>query len=342
MKALIVGAGIAGLTTGVLLKRKGWDIRVLDCREQTGGNCHDYLQNGLYIHRFGPHIFHTGNQRVWKFVNEFASFTPYSHRVLAHTMLHDRPLPIPYSKETERQLGRELMDDEIRVAFFVKYSEKMWGCPFGWIPKAITGRVPLRRENNDTRYFLDIYQGMPAGGYFSLFGRMGGEIQPFNIDLGVTKDYWRSIYKDYDLTVFTGSLDEFYGLKFGPLLYRTIEFEFKHGQPQQEVAVINWCDSRPMTRSTDFSQFYNNKVDFTTICNEYPYQYTGQAGLVPSYPMRNFPEADKVLDMYLNLKQPDNVVFCGRLGTYKYMNMDATIEDTMQRLECKLGESLYG
>lgn len=346
MKALIVGAGIAGLTAGVLLKRKGWDVRVLETRPFIGGNCADYLYNGVHVHRYGPHIFHTSDQRVWSFVNEFCSFTNYVHKVVAKTYLSDQLLPVPYSKATEKILGRELTDQEIRDAFFVKYSEKMWGRPYAEIPDTITGRVQLRRDTFDPCYFLDKWQGMPSAGYAQMFMNMADEIGHGSVELGVPKGEWQT-RGDHDLEVFTGQLDEYYDLEYGHLPYRAIQFSLRRAQPRTEHAVTNWCDDRPMTRTTDFSRFYDRECEFTVTCDEYPVPYirgnpwAQEHELVPSYPMRDFPEAQAQLEQYLNIKQPDYAVLAGRLGTYWYRNMDAVVADTMVRLERKLGEKLY-
>jgi len=342
MKVLIVGAGLAGLTAGVLLKRKGWDVRVLETRNEPGGNCADYLYQGVHVHQYGPHIFHTSDMRVWQFINEFTGMNNYLHRVVAKTNLSDKLLPIPYSKATAQELGRELTDEEIRNGFFLRYSEKMWGRPYSEIPASITSRVPLRRDNFDTGYFQDKWQGMPAAGYSALFIRMVDEIGRANVEFAVKEDAWRAWHDSADLVVYTGRLDEFWEYEYGELPYRAVTFEFRRAQPRQGHAVINWCDDRPATRTTDFSYFYDNKNDLTVTCAEYPSVWVPQADMVPSYPMKDFPEAHEKFVQYIGLHHTVPTVFCGRLAAYKYMNMDAVIADTMVGLEKTLGERLYG
>lgn len=348
MKALIVGAGIAGLTAGVLLKRKNWDVLVLETRAQIGGNCMDYPYENMHIHMYGPHIFHTSTPRVWKFVNEFSGFNGYQHRVKALVPGWSEPLSIPYSKATAQEIGHDLTDDEIRKAFFVGYSEKMWGVPYDQIPAAITQRVQLRRDSHDVRYFLDAYQGMPAAGYHAMFNRMADEIGRSCVQCCASRVEWQSCAKDTDLLVYTGSLDEYFDLEFGRLPYRTIQFILKRGQPKLPCAVVNYCDWDTLnTRCTDFSRFYEASLDpdpsgFTTRCLELPLAWNWESDLAPAYPMRGFPSVDQQLAQYHGIPPAKNTVLCGRLGAYKYMNMDQTIADTMKRLEEKLGEKLYG
>lgn len=348
MKALIVGAGLAGLTAGVLLRRKGWDLRILDTRNHIGGNCWDYVYDSVHVHAYGPHIFHTNSQRVFNFVNDFGGLTGYLHKVKANVSMYNSDgigqevlLSIPYSKQTEQELGYALTDEQIVGLFFRQYSEKMWGRPFDQIPASITGRVPKRRDNFDPCYFTDKYQGMPSYGYADMFNCMMDAIGREKLELGVRQHAWRAWADDADLVVYTGMIDSYYDLEHGRLPYRAIQFEMRRSQPKSAHAVINWCDSRPCTRTTDFSCFYGTESQITVKCDEYPMPWRPDECLVPSYPMRGFPEADDMMAKYDAMNPGDNVVLCGRLGQYKYMNMDQVIADTMFVLEGKLGTSLY-
>jgi len=333
MKVLIAGAGLAGLSAGVLIKRMGHDVTVVEKRNFIGGNCNDHTYNGVYVHEYGPHIFHTNHEDVWAFLNEFTSFTDYNHKVVAKTGMGEELYPIPYSEYTEACIGMELTDEQIRKLFFVQYSEKMWGCKFDEIPTTITGRVNLRRDNWDASYFTDKYQGMPAAGYFSMFARMAAEIGKQNIrtasgayltpDLGV-----------YDHVVYTGRLDEYWNTMYGALPYRALQFDCKHSMPVAKHAVVNFCDNtRPATRETDFSLLYpHSAVSHTVICREYPKEWSEGCPWEPSYPMRGFTRADELVAKYEALGTPDHITFAGRLGLYKYMNMDAVVKDVMDRV----------
>jgi len=344
MRAVVVGAGLAGMTAGVLLKRKNWDVLVFDTREYLGGNCSDYKRDGVYVHRHGPHIFHTSDLRVWRFINEFTGFTGYVHHVMAHTGDPGTLLPIPYSKTTERVIGRELSDSEIVDMFFRAYSERMWGCPYEEIPPQIINRVNLRRDNYDTRYFQDKYEGMPVNGYTAMFHEMALEVGHVQVLLHSRPNAWRTWAESADLVVFTGSLDEYYDHNCGTLPYRAIGFGFKHNQVQRSYPVVNYCAPGEASRTAYFGRFYDYGQDgaMSTTCTEYPMAWNKEDdSLVPSYPMVGFPEANAILSEYLKIGAPANTIFCGRLGTYRYMNMDVVISDTMARLEQRLGGTVY-
>lgn len=344
MKALIVGAGIAGLSAGVLLRRKGWDVQVLESRCHIGGNCADYLYNGIFVHQYGPHIFHTSESRVYRFFSEFTQFNGYQHQVMAETRLVDYPIPIPYSRATEQAMGgRILTDDEIREYIFRVYTERMWGVPYKHVPEAITSRVNLRRDNFDTLYFGDKYQGMPTAGYTAMFQRMVDEIGRDRVELGVRERAWKPWAEVSDLVIYTGPIDDYYDWSLGELPYRAIQFDLRRAQPNTGPAVLNYCVEVPASRITNFAKFYENtkNVDFTVTCTEYPKAFVPDNGLDPSYPMRGFPGVDDLIKGYQDLNPGTNVLFMGRLGSYKYMNMDATVSDVMLKLAQKLGEKVY-
>ena len=259
MKALVVGAGLAGMTAAVLLKRSGHDVLVMEKRKDIGGNCIDDLVDGVHVHRYGPHIFHTNDARVWKFVNEFTGFTDYQHRVMAS--IGHKLISIPYSKRTAEELGRDLSDGEIVDMLFRVYSERMWGCRFSDIPPQITKRVNLRRSNSDTRYFMDKYQGMPSNGYDYMFNSMKYALGPC-IFTGCADTDWRGESKNYDLVVYTGMLDEYFDCEHGQLPYRGVDLKFDYNQEHTDHAVINFCHSGAASRMTDYSCFYGYPKDW--------------------------------------------------------------------------------
>lgn len=342
MKALIVGAGLAGLTAGVLLKRKKWDVRVVETRAHPGGNCIDVFSGNVHVHMYGPHIFHTGDNRAYRFFSEMCGgLTGYLHKVVAQTSNYPDPLPIPYSQRTAQIIGRDLSDQGIEDWFFRLYSQKMWGMPYEDIPDAIKKRVPRRRLDYNTNYFQDAYQGMPSHGYAFMFNRMIDEIGRQNCVFGAKPEEWRSWSAWVDLVVYTGRMDAYYKYEFGPLPYRAIQFRVMHSQSRLPNAVINWCDLRPDTRTTDYSRFYDEPCSETVIGTETPCEWEPHGSLVPSYPMRGFPEVDIAVAKYDTLKPMGNVLLCGRLGAYQYMNMDAVISDTMAKLENRLGTVMY-
>jgi UDP-galactopyranose mutase len=336
-KAVIVGAGLAGLTAGVLLHRKGWETRIYETRSHIGGNCFDSLQHGWFVHRYGPHIFHTSNKAVYEFLKAFTKFTSYEHRVLARTHgLPETLLPIPYNKRTEQILGRSLSNQEIVDMFFVQYSEKMWDMAWHCLPEHIRNRVPQRRDNADDRYFTDEFQGMPNNGYSGLFAQMAEEIGWDKIFINVDEDDW-AYYRKPDLVVYTGSIDDYFKVSLGRLPYRSLSFEFstRPWNERLDVAVVNECNLiYPFTRTTDYSRFYESPVNgdplVAPMCVEYSRPW--KQGRDRYYPM-HWGAGEKLYQDYNRLTTiGPPVVFCGRLGSYKYMNMDETVADTMQKL----------
>ena len=335
MHILIVGAGLSGLTAGVLLKEAGYNVTVVESRPWIGGNCCDDQVDGLLVHKYGPHIFHTNNEQVWKFVNRFSTFAPYSHRVLARTA-HPCLLSIPYNKTTEQTIGRQLRDNEIVNLFFKDYSQKMWGMGWDNLPDSVRSRVPQRRDDADQRYFTDTYQGMPEHGFSTLCHRMVRFIGEQNVHCNMRDDYWTLVEADH--IVFTGSIDDYYAYTHGVLPYRTLDIEVIHDFPGQEAAVVNECNRLPFTRTTDYSWFYGVGSMKTTVTREYPRQFNAASPSdVRYYPM-HWGGGELMYNEYLVLKPTIPTTFCGRLGAYRYMNMDDAILDTMTKMKKLIGE----
>jgi UDP-galactopyranose mutase len=337
MKATVVGAGISGLTAATLLKIDGWDVEVFETRETLGGNCHDYEEDSILIHTYGPHIFHTEYEDVWEFVNQFAQFNNYRHRVQAETpFVPDKPIPIPYSRATEDIIGRAWTDHEIVESLFVEYSQKMWGKPWNELPEEITNRVPKRRDDFNEEYFTDKYQGMPIGGYTEMFKNMVDVIGEEHVHLGVSEDEWKISAAVGDLVVYTGSIDSYFNYSLGELPYRTLDFKFTAilSDKPQPVAVINQCNNRKFTRKTDFSHFYEYKSLplLLPMLIEYPRQYVRDFGDEPIYPM-NWGNNDRLASGYKAIAHQsyggEHVIFCGRLGKYKYLDMDDAVKEAM-------------
>jgi len=337
MKATIVGAGISGLTAATLLTLNGWDVEVFETRPHIGGNCHDCMDGGVFVHTYGPHIFHTDYDDVWEFVNMFTEFNDYRHKVRAKTpFVPDKSIPIPYSKATEEIIGHSWTDHEIIDALFVDYSQKMWGLPWNQLPETITSRVPKRRDNYDECYFIDKHQGMPLHGYTNMFNHMIALIGDERVHLGVCSDEWKIAASYSELVVYTGSVDSYFDYKLGELPYRTLDFQFSSllTDDLQPVAVINQCNTLNFTRKTDFSHFYDyaELPSMVPILVEYPRKYVRDFGDDPIYPM-NWGEGERLAAAYRALTHQgianEHVIFCGRLGRYKYLDMDDAIKEVM-------------
>jgi len=333
-RAVIVGAGLSGMTAGVLLSEAGWRVSIFETRDHIGGNCYDEVDSDVFVHTYGPHIFHTNSVSVHNFVNRFSDFYPYSHVVKAKTSQYgDKLLSIPYSKVTEDEIGRSLSDDEIKELFFHEYSEKMWGMPWEELPEHITTRVPTRRDNLDERYFTDTYQAMPVLGYTHMFDNMFDCIYDNKGELFINgeDDDWKKGLPA-DLLIYTGSIDEFYGGKLGWLPYRTLDIKraYLHPEDRLPVAVVNECNKKPFTRTTDYSRLIpwavDNVIDsFIPATVEYPRIW--ERGDIRYYPMK-WNGGEDLYKQYASLDpaMQCDVVFAGRLGAYSYLNMDQAIE----------------
>lgn len=347
---LIVGAGFAG---SVLAERLaaglGKRVLLIDRREHIGGNAYDhYNEAGVMVHRYGPHIFHTNAERIVQYLSRFTKWRPYEHRVLAQVAEHLVPIPInlttlntlygldmtePQAAEflTNRaepvetirtsedvvvnQVGRELYE-----IFFRGYTRKQWGLDPSELDKSVTSRVPTR-TNNDDRYFGDTYQMMPLDGYTRMFERM---LEHPNIDILLGTDF--TDVRDrvrYGHLVYSGPIDEYYDHCFGKLPYRSLKFQHETlGKPQvQPVSVVNYPDEAvPYTRITEYKHLTGQVHPLTSISYEFPC-----AEGDPYYPVPRLENAELYKRYKVLADRTPNVTFLGRLGTYKYYNMDQVV-----------------
>ncbi|MBO9879206.1 UDP-galactopyranose mutase [Xanthomonas sp. D-99] len=348
---LIVGAGFAG---SVLAERLaaglGKRVLVVDRRPHIGGNAYDYHDDaGVLIHRYGPHIFHTNAQRIVDYLSNFTQWRPYAHRVLAQ--VGEQQVPIPINMTTLNRLyGLQLSTEEQAAAFlasraepvadiqtsedvvinqvgrelyetfFRGYTRKQWGLDPSQLDKSVTSRVPTR-TNDDDRYFTDTFQQMPLHGYTRMFERM---LDHPNIKVMLNTDY-REICDEleYDQLVYSGPVDEYFDYCYGKLPYRSLRFE--HSTLDQEhfqaVATVNYPDEAvAYTRITEYKQLTGQQHPSTSITREYP-----SAEGDPYYPI---PRAENT-ELYRRYErlaaETPKVTFLGRLGTYKYYNMDQVV-----------------
>lgn len=322
MKITVVGAGLAGAVAARILHDRGHQVTVFESREHIGGNCHDSWRNGILVHDYGPHGFHTDNEEVWNFVNRFANFHPTPLRVSANTELG--LIPVPFNDLSAEIVG-DLSPEEIRELIFVAYSEKHWGIPWEQIPASITSRVPQRRRSRDCRYHLDKWQGTPEKGYAAMFSAM---LEGIPVHLGCNEEEWRR--QRCDRMVFTGSIDDYFGRKLGLLEYRSLNFEYVNA-PKRDVFQLNECNRmNSWTRSVDHSHWLDQEVENTVIAYEYPVEWNGSNTRFYPKPFGANPELYRKYREAA--KSETDVVFVGRLATYKYLDMDDTVAQVMLRL----------
>ncbi|SNC75520.1 UDP-galactopyranose mutase [Hymenobacter gelipurpurascens] len=350
---LIVGAGFAGSVLAErLATRSNKKVLVVDKRNHIAGNAYDhYNEEGILVHKYGPHIFHTNSKDVFEYLSDFTDWRPYEHRVLASVDGQHVPMPInldtinmlyglslnsfeveqfleslaesiPVIKTSEdvvvSKVGRELYEK-----FFRNYTRKQWGMDPSELDKSVTSRVPTR-TNRDNRYFTDTYQAMPLHGYTRMFERM---LDHPNIKVMLNTDYHDIMdFIPFKEMIFTGPVDEYFDFKFGKLPYRSLEFKHETLSTEQflPAPVVNYPNEHLYTRVTEFKQLTGQQHPKTSVVYEYP-----KAEGDPYYPVPRLENAE-LYNKYKKLAdETPNVHFVGRLATYKYYNMDQVVAQAL-------------
>lgn len=346
---VIVGAGFAGAVSARVLAEAGNQVIVMDKRPHVGGNAYDmYDKDGVLIHPYGPHIFHTNAKRVVEWLSQYTNWRFYEHRVLAS--VEGQLLPIPINRTTLNRLYQQDLDeagaeawlervreprDTIRTSedvvlnsvgrdlcekFFRGYTHKQWGVDLSELSAGVAARIPTR-TNDDDRYFTDTYQLMPAEGYTAMFNKM---LDHPNITIQLETDYFemRNIIQGKH-TVYTGPIDAFFDYRFGKLPYRSLRFEHQHFEQKgqlQSVGTVNFPNNHNYTRITEFKHLTGQVHHGTSIVREYPTDVGD-----PYYPIPRA-ENEELFQKYVDLaNQLANVTFVGRLAQYRYFNMDQVV-----------------
>ena len=354
----VVGAGFSGAVIASRLAQAGHQIHVFESRGHIAGNSHTRRDEltGIMLHSYGPHIFHTDNERVWKFVNQFDEFIPYIHRVKAVTQNRVFSLPINlltinqfFGKVMSPQEARGFIDSttdhsivnpksleewslryvgrELYEAFFKGYTLKQWGVHPSELPASIIKRLPLFFSYSDN-YFSNRYQGIPRNGYSKIIEQL---LTNSGIFVQTGKCVDQKIREMFDHIFFSGALDEWYRYKYGSLAYRTLDFEkIIYKGDYQGCAVMNYCDETvPWTRITEHKHFMPWEDHENTICFR-EFSRNHEKNDIPYYPIRLLSD-QAMLKRYIKLgKQEKNVTFIGRLGTYRYLDMDVAIIEAMR------------
>lgn len=366
----IVGAGLSGAVISRELAEAGLRVHVVDTREHVAGNCHTARDpsSGVLVHIYGPHIFHTDDAEVWAYVNRFQTFIPYRHRV--KTTVGDRVYSLPVNLHTINQFfgaamgpqearafirGRadttiaepksfeeqalRFVGSELYEAFFKGYTEKQWGCAPGDLPASILKRLPLR-FNYDDGYFNHRYQAMPETGYTDMVLRILDH-PAITVELGTT--FHRRDASAYDHVFYSGPIDEWFGCDLGHLGYRTLDFERIEAEGDfQGCAVMNYGDTAvPWTRITEHKHFAPWEEHARTVLYR-EYSRDCRPGDIPYYPIRLVREK-ALLGRYLSrAAEEDATTFVGRLGTYRYLDMDVTIREALDAARTYLSRRAEG
>lgn len=350
---LIVGAGFAGSVLAERLANgSGKKVLICDKRPHIAGNAYDhYNDDGILIHKYGPHIFHTNSREVFDYLSRFTEWREYQHRVLA--CVDGMLVPIPINVDTINKLyGLNLTSFEVKdffekvrekrehiktsedvvvnavgrelyEKFFKNYTRKQWGLDPSELDASVTARVPTR-TNRDDRYFTDSYQAMPLHGYTRMFENM---LSNPNIKVMLNCDY-KEIEKEFDFKemIYTGPVDDFFDYRYGKLPYRSLEFkhETKDTEQYQTAPVVNYPNEQAYTRITEFKYLTGQQHKKTSIVYEFP---KGEGD--PYYPVPRKENADIYAKYKALADATPDVHFVGRLATYKYYNMDQIVAQAL-------------
>lgn len=325
MKIKVIGCGITGITAAVLLQEQGHQVEIFETRNHIGGNCYDSNIAGTLVHSYGPHCFHTNDEEVFSFLSRYTSWSEFYLRPKGNTELG--LLSLPYSKTTIRELGRELTQEEILKYIFKDYSEKQWGIPFEELATSIINRVPKASDKENPSWAEgEKFQCIPLKGYTEMFKNM---LENINVHLGISSEDWKK--HEADITVYTGKIDEYFNYRYGKLPYRSLYFEHTLSYEKMNTFIINQNMKKiPYTRVYDHSYFTHNHKGPTIITKEYSIAH--DESNIPFYPMP-FGSGASMYAEYRELAEKEkNVIFLGRLATYKYLDMWVAVKQAMQKI----------
>ncbi len=360
MNYLVVGCGISGATLGRLLAEKGHKVTIIDSRDEVAGNCYDYFDDdGIDVHKYGTHIFHTDIEPVWKFLSRFTKWYPFQHRVLA--LIDGQEVPLPFNLNSIHQVFPEkiaatleekllekfgfnrkvpilelrktgdkdlqFLADYIYEKVFLHYTLKQWGMKPEDLDPAVTGRVPVY-VGRDNRYFYAKYQGIPLEGYTKLVKKM---LRHEGIKVHLKTSFTKEMAERFDHVFYTGPIDEYFDYKYGELPYRSLRFDFiRFDRPYfQDNSVINYPCNYDFTRIGEYKYFLGTKSKRTVVSYEYPQAF------VRGENERYYPIVrDENIALYKKYREEADreakVTFFGRLGDYKYYDIDKSVNRAIE------------
>jgi UDP-galactopyranose mutase len=353
---LIIGSGFFGSICAYELNKQGYKVCVIDKKNHLGGNCYTSNRDGIHVHDYGPHIFHTSNEEVWTWINQFVKFNNFRYSPLA--IYKDESYSLPFSMWTFNKLwdithpyqakliieqqsehigepknleeqAIKLVGTDVYEKLIKGYTAKQWRKSCDQLPKEIIKRLPVR-FTYDNNYFNDKYQGIPIGGYTQIFEKL---LDGIEVKLGV--DYFKDELPQHKKVIYTGPIDKFYNYQFGELEYKTTQFEHHKidNDNYQGIAVINYTDENtPHTRVIEHKHFEGIESPITWITNEYPTEYKVDK-TEPMYPV-NDEENNNKYSQYKSLAdQEENIIFGGRLAEYKYYDMHQVIASALNKIK---------
>ncbi len=323
MNILIVGAGFSGATIAQQLSEAGHQITVIDSRDHIAGNSYDYTnKHGIRVHKYGPHIFHTNNERVWNYLQQFDEWVPYKHKVKA--MYERKYLTLPPNAETARIVGKENIVD----IFYRPYTRKMWGMEIEELDPDIINRVKIRDDDNEFYFPEDQYQAMPRNGYTHLIRNM---LKHENITVKLSTSFDKSMEDEYDHIFNSMPIDVYWDYQHGELPWRSIKFNDVSMKENHifPVAVVNFTHNRPHTRVTEWKHFpFHGKSDYTTVTYEEPCDYKDN-NFERYYPVKDLSGLNRELYQKYASIPHSKMTFIGRCGMYVYIDMHQAISSSL-------------
>lgn len=354
---LIVGAGFYGAVCAYELTKAGYKCLVIDKRNHIGGNSYTETRDDINLHMYGPHIFHTSDEEVWKWVNQFVSFNNFRYSPVAYYKGSSYSLPfsmwtfskmwnltspdqvkkfieaegayIEEPKNLEEQ-AIKLVGVEVYEKLIKGYTAKQWRKDPKLLPKEIIQRLPVR-FTYDNNYYLDKYQGIPTGGYTQIFEKLLKDVE-----VRLNYDYFtREFDFEYNKVIYTGPIDTFYKYCFGDLEYKTVRFEHKQHEHDnlQGVAVVNYTDEDiEYTRTIEHKHFEFGTQPMTWITTEYPTEYVPEK-TEPMYPVNDSTNNARYMKYKALADQEKDIIFGGRLAEYKYYDMHQVIKEALNTVK---------
>jgi len=356
---LIVGAGFSGVTLAERLSSSGKKVLIIDKRNHIGGNCYDFIDDaGVLIHKYGPHYFRSKSKRVIDYLSNFTEWIPHNYK--AKVRIKNKLYSFPINKKTFEEFFDKKFSSEEEVknfvesirdksivepknaeeqilskigrkmyeAFFKEYTKKQWGVSAKELDASVTARIPIRYNENNN-YVIERFQAMPKEGYTKMFEKM---LLNKNINLKLKTPYSEELKNLANKIIWTGAIDSFYDFKFGKLPYRSLKFIFASFYNQkfiQECGQINYPSKKvPYTRIVEIKHVTHQKCPNTTISIEIPKE-RGE----PYYPMPTKEGKELYKKYFEESKKEKNVYFIGRLGKYKYLNMDQCVKEALNLFE---------
>jgi UDP-galactopyranose mutase len=354
---LIVGSGFFGSICARELTDAGYKVCVVEKREHIGGNCYTDNKDNVNIHLYGPHIFHTSNEKIWNWIKKYADFNDFSLRTVAHykgevfslpfnmwtfskifncVYPHEAKLIIEKEASEISNMPQNLEEQAIKLVgrtvyekLIKGYTEKQWMKSAIDLPKEIIKRLPVR-YTYDNNYFNDKFQGIPIGGYTQIFDKL---LNGIDVKLGI--DFFNSKMPEYKTLIYTGPIDKYFNYKFGELEYKTVSFEHKKIEIEnyQGVAIVNETDfDIKHTRTIEHKHFENTFSETTWVSWEFPTKYNAKLN-EPYYPVNDLHNNNLYNKYKYEADNTENVYFGGRLAEYKYYDMHQVISSAFDFID---------